>query len=102
MTQIQTFQECRSVEGWQAVRIPSGSSDEIYTVLVNPWGYDDEHVCECKGYTYNGKCYHQGKAAEKVCRWRDGDEPRQAEQQRAKMVCPKCGGATRWSFEVDE
>jgi hypothetical protein len=102
MVQVSTFQECRSVEGWQAVVVSSDSQAESYTVLVNPWGFEAEAVCDCKGYKYTGHCKHQARANEKVCRWREGESPRQSEQQKEKMVCPRCGGATKWSFEEDE
>lgn len=97
---IVNVQQCRSLDGWQPIRVASSSGDGHYTVLVNPWGEVEEYVCECRGYSYRGKCRHQQQAADKICGWSDVDrdgnlsERAQTTDQYAKRVCPQCGGPT--------
>lgn len=102
---FKTFQECREAEGWQPVRMESSSEPgKIYTVMVNPWGADDENLCDCLGYFHRGYCKHQQMASDRICRWRDDawNEPEQSPEQRKAKVCPKCGGPTKWQIEVEE
>lgn len=101
---FRTFQECRQADGWQIVRVLSGSDpDKRYTVHVNPWGAVDENICECLGYVHRGTCRHQLEAAKRLCTWReDSANEIQTIPQRKSMVCPRCGGPTKWQVEVDE
>jgi hypothetical protein len=96
-----TYQECRSTEGWQPVKVQSSEGDQFYVVLVNPWGILEENICECKGYVYRGQCRHQGIAHHKVCRWSDekGPEVQSLDQEDGK-ICPRCGGPTKTAIEV--
>ena len=101
--QFVTYQECRSNEGWQPVKVLSSKQDTFYVVLVNPWGILEENICECKGYVYRGQCRHQGEAHQKVCKWNDQDGPEvQTEEQEDNKVCPRCGGPTKTAIEVAE
>jgi hypothetical protein len=88
------------VEGWQPVPVPSSSTDQSYTVLVNPWGLAEENICECKGYGFRGTCRHQKEALDRLCAWVEGDADHQTTHERTQMICPKCGGRTRWTMEV--
>ncbi len=100
---IRHFQECRTADGWQPVEIPSASEeDKRYLVMVNPWGLVDENICGCNGYFYRGTCRHQKEASDRICAWRENgvDCAPQTAEQRDEMICPSCGGMTRWSFEV--
>lgn len=98
---FRTFQECREADGWQPVRIPSESVDrKFYTVHVNPWGADQENICECLGYIHHGYCKHQKKAADKLCTWNEDKVELQTDQQHEEMICPRCGGPTKWQVEA--
>jgi hypothetical protein len=101
---IRPFQTCRSLEGWFVVRIESSSDPgKRYVVHVNPWGDTAENICECQGYLYRGHCRHQTMAKDAVCGWQEGlGEEVQTEMQRKMKTCPRCGGPTRWEFEVVE
>lgn len=96
-----SFQECRSTEGWQPVKVESSREDgTFYVVLVNPWGTTNENICECRGYVYRGNCRHQHEASQKLCRWSDADGPEvQTEEQERNNVCPRCHKATRTRLE---
>lgn len=100
--EVANVQQCRSLDGWIPVRIESESVPGVhYTVLINSWGNQDDAICECKGYHFNGHCKHQLLAWDRVCRWREIDGPEtQNEQQRHDKICPRCGAATMWVMEA--
>lgn len=104
MPEIRPYQQCRSLEGWHPIAVPSSTDpDQIYTVLVNPWGTAAESICECKGYTFGGKCKHQRHALKDICGWSEIYNPeRQTPEQRVGMVCPCCLSPTSWEMEVVE
>ena len=101
---LSCYQECRSAEGWQPIKVSSQSEEgKTYTVLVNPWGAVDENICECTGYLFRGTCSHQDRAMKTICGWReDKFTLTQTVDERAGMVCPECGGPTKWQMEVAE
>lgn len=77
--------------------------DSIYRVYVNPWGAQEENICECRGYTYTGHCKHQMMAADMICGWSelDCDEQQNIFEKKSKM-CPRCGGPTKIEVEVEQ
>lgn len=102
--EIKPYQICRTSEGWIPVTVPSSSNTGTYMVLVAPWGHPRENICECPGYVFTGKCYHQEDAMDQVCGWTELQEGeyKQNKEQRANMVCPRCQGETLWRMEVVE
>lgn len=90
------FQQCQSTVGWQPASIPSSSQEgKAYVVHVNPWKNDDEHICECPGYVYHGKCRHQKEAADKICGWHQLVSPEEQDADQWRIgLCPRCGGPT--------
>jgi hypothetical protein len=58
-----------------------------------------EFVCDCKGFEYRGTCSHQGKALDMVCWWPLGAHQQEQEEWDEKyMICPNCGGPTKWEM----
>jgi hypothetical protein len=99
-----TYQECRTLDGWQPVKVRSSDGKNWYLVLVNPWDTPNENICECKGYMFNGRCRHQQVATDSLCRWFDDGKKSeiQTPEQRLDKVCPRCGGPTQVVVEVEE
>ena len=67
--QIETFTWCIQNE-YFSMEIPSGSSDEVYTVSYlssNPGPYAMNWDCQCKGFKYRKTCKHVVAAAEEKC-----------------------------------
>lgn len=94
-------QQCRSLDGWVPVEVPSRSEPDVrHVVLVNPWGDESESICQCKGYNYRGKCAHQQKAFDSICGWHQLEGPeKQRSWEEEEMICARCGGATMWTME---
>lgn len=109
---LQSFQSCRSNDGWIPVLVASSTNPIDYTVMVCPWDSPSECICECPGYLYRGHCKHQHIAFGSLCRWdsltgtvREGVEiapDAQTDEQRKNKVCPACGGQTKYELEVVE
>lgn len=106
MVDLQPVQQCHTNDGWVPIRIPSSSHPgHEYTVWVVPWHDPEDYICECKGFFYNGFCYHQGIAADRLCAWKeiehlDEDDPlHQSPEQKAAKRCPSCGEPTVWTME---
>jgi hypothetical protein len=102
---LASYQQCRSLDGWVPIEVGSRSQPGVtYVVLVNPWSDHSENICECKGYSFNGKCAHQKIASQKVCGWTEiGVRAKtQTENQKRLMECPACGGRTMWAFKMLE
>lgn len=97
------IQECRTIDGWQPVEVPSHSEPhKKYLVMVNPWGETSEDICECEGYTYRGHCSHQEEATQKLCLWSGApgeSEIEQTDEQREHKICPQCGESTKYALE---
>ena len=75
--------------------------EKTYLVLCNPWGSSTEHICDCEGYRYRGRCSHQERADMEVCRWSAlGDTEMQTIEQRNENVCPRCGGSTKMEISL--
>jgi hypothetical protein len=98
--QFVTYQVCLTGEGWQPVKVASSDGKSFYIVLVNPWGVEHENVCECKGYMHRGQCRHQLEASDRICAWEEGDNEIQTDAQQRDKICPRCGGPTKYVFEV--
>jgi len=98
---IRPYQICASADGWYPIRVESSNQNQYYTVMVCPWGEPQDHICECAGYTYRGSCRHQDTAQRFRCAWRQIEsEFDQTEEQKEDMICPKCGGPTKWTIQV--
>lgn len=97
-------QECRSLEGWHPIQIPSQSDpNRSYTVLANAFVPPHTWVCQCKGFSYRGKCNHQQLAVSEFCGWHETDGKfTQTEQERKEKICPACGGPSKWVMEFEE
>ncbi|HEY5443064.1 MAG TPA: hypothetical protein VIJ87_01055 [Pyrinomonadaceae bacterium] len=106
MTQIVARQQCRSLDGWYPYKAQSSADEDAhYVVHVNPWANrSEQHVCECKGYQYRGRCRHQKEAHLDHCGWNEVDSEIQQTPEEAKnRICPECGGPTHYAmWEVDE
>jgi hypothetical protein len=99
--EIRPYQICVSADGWYPIRVESSNQDAHYTVMVSPWGEQDDHICECAGYTYRGSCRHQELAQRFRCGWKAIESDIvQNESQKQDMTCPKCSGQTKWTIEV--
>lgn len=98
---IEAFQQCRSLNGWQPIKIRSHTRvDRVYTVFVNPWSGFEENICQCEGYMFQGKCRHQAEASDHICGWHELDDgPNQTDEQQTHQVCPSCGGPTMYVLE---
>lgn len=103
--EIVRVQQCQFADpGPQIAFVPSHSVyGKVYALLI-PDRDDltpDTIICECDGYQFRGYCSHQHEAAEQVCSWRELDGPEnQNDQQRADMICPRCGNETEWVLEA--
>lgn len=99
---FRTYAICRTWEGWQPVEVPSSSGEDVYVVLVNPWGDTRENICHCKGYSYRGECRHQQEAVLKLCHWHSlrPNALQQTPEQQTQKICPKCGGPTKYEVEI--
>ena len=99
--EIKPYQICRSAEGWYPIRVESSNEDVFYTIMVCPWGDEQDHICECAGYTYRGSCRHQTIAEKYRCGWKDIEsENKQNDNEKENKICPQCGGHTSWAIEV--
>jgi hypothetical protein len=99
--EIKPYQICVSADGWYPIRIESSNQDQYYTVMVSPWGEQNDHICECAGYTYRGSCRHQEAAQRYRCAWKEIEsDVKQTEDKKEEMICPRCGGPTKWAIEV--
>lgn len=78
-------QRCRRADEVEVV----GSTGNLYRVTFGLPGVTGA-VCECKGFTYHGRCYHLEIAEKGRCTWRSGD----GERQTVDSVCPRCSGPT--------
>lgn len=108
---FESFQSCRSNDGWVPVLVESGTIKGLdYTVMVCPWNSPKECICECTGYVMVGHCKHQIIAHNSLCRWdsihgtfhreREVGPDAQTDEQRKNKVCPSCGGPTKYELEV--
>jgi hypothetical protein len=96
---IEYFQQCRSLDGWQPIKVHSSSRDLLYTVFVNPWSNSEENICQCEAYMFRGKCKHQEEASMHICGWHELDGIAQTHEQKQYQVCPSCGGPTMFVLE---
>jgi hypothetical protein len=98
---IKPYQICVSADGWYPIRVESSNQDGYYTVMVCPWGEQNDHICECAGYAYRGQCRHQETAQRFRCGWKEIESDiLQTEGEKESKLCPKCGGPTKWAIEV--
>lgn len=97
-------QQCRSLEGWMPIEIPSRTDPDLkYVVHTNPWGTASENICQCKSYLYRGRCAHQEFAHAEICGWNQAfSYEQQTDAQKKEMECPRCFGATMWCMEVED
>jgi len=101
--EIYSVQRCLNSGEYTEVVVPSRSDPEIvYTVTVTDVDDPEETLCECEGFVYRGHCAHQQIALDSICGWRTGDDEGQTIEQRRAKECPRCGGPTEWTMEVDE
>lgn len=99
-TMIEVVQQCRSLDGWQPVTVHSKTrKGVVYTVFVNPWSDSSENICQCEGYTFGGKCWHQEEASSHICGWHELVGIDQTDEQRERQICPECGGSTMYVLE---
>jgi hypothetical protein len=101
MPKIVAKQQCRSLDGWYPYKAQSASDeDNHYVVHVNPWANrHEQHVCECKGYQYRGRCRHQKEAHDDHCGWNAVEsDVQQTPEQEQKRECPECGGPTGFAM----
>lgn len=91
------IQECRQLDGWQEIEVPSSTSEVIYyLVTLPPWDRtEEEAVCECPGYEFRGRCRHQREALAMVCNWSELDSVAQTDDERMRQICPECKGPTQ-------
>lgn len=106
MSQIVAKQQCRTLDGWYPHEVTSSQDeDQKYVVHVNPWANrSEQHVCECKGYQFRGRCRHQKEAHQNHCGWNAAESVEsQTPEQERNRICPRCGGPTHYSmWEVNE
>lgn len=97
--------QCRTLDGWFPTPVQSESNEDInYIVHVNPWANrSEQHVCECPGYTYRGRCKHQAMAHNAICGWNEieGPEEASADDIQARR-CPRCAGPAHYAMWDDE
>ena len=94
---------CLAGDGPKVVSVSSHSvPGKIYECLIPDNDSDPGTViCECEGFDYRGHCTHQPEAIAQLCPWSQATAPtQQTDQQRADMICPRCGNDTEWVTEV--
>ena len=72
---------------------------KFYEVLVKDRLDPESVICCCDGYSFRNRCSHQIDALAQVCGWVEGEES-QTDEERDKMLCPRCGDYTE-TVEVD-
>jgi hypothetical protein len=97
------YQQCREVDAAVVeVWVPSSSHpDKRHHVIIMDRDDPSEGICDCEGFGFRGYCRHLNEAEAYTCKWTEGDNPQQTEEQRRQKVCPVCGGKTEWMMEDD-
>lgn len=98
--EIVRLQQCQFADpGPKIVFVASHSvPDKTYELLIPDRDDPDPLtvICECEGYEFREHCTHQPEAIAQLCSWTETSAPEQSEQQRADMICPRCGAETEW------
>lgn len=95
---LRHIQRCISTEPYFQQDIPSESQRNLVYEVRSVWPDDTpmDYTCSCPAFKYKGACKHQKMAWADRCLWteEDGDAEEQTDDQRERMVCPRCGNET--------
>jgi hypothetical protein len=103
---MRKIQRCESTEPFFVQQIPSESKPgwvyEVHSIF--PLDDAEEYVCGCPAFRYRGYCKHQQMAWYDRCLWteeEDGHEE-QTQEQKDKLICPRCGQKTLKDEIIDD